>query len=521
MNISENMLEIVKEATRKIESFTNISFYVSPIPEEIELENHEVKSLIGNFIGYFIFSEVSAVRFNFKIGLNKSRHSITSCDIWIKEFSLNKPSYTVILNPNSKSEISGGLRTVADMLLGKRIMLTKESEIKYLPMVIREKTQNDVNEFIDAVGIDNIKSEPLSKIYGRYSVWADSDNRRVMTKPQFNRVFKDFLNQRRITSDTISTGHIFPGAEYIFKTNPEEQRFFNTEIAKNKIYYKARAAEMLITRMAQGDPEINGVLLCGQVGNDLALVKKQIKIAGVQKKTVYLKNIYGFAGFLTALWQNRMGKILIIDNADSLFSGYNFTAKKIVQSLLQKNGNRVVQYTRPESTFSTTERKRENINILISEVRNSKKTQPKPNTVSKNNNYDIDDILDSEDKAYGATEEEGIPDNFEFKSKIIFLTSMVYIPEDLKDIPYAIELNYNKEQALSLIEANLDKIMVDFPDLNLERKREILKFMRNNRNVSKYFDYNTFYNISIIYMSGLKTWMKWGVTQLSGYFVPV
>ena len=516
VNLSEAMLEVVQKTTRKLEAFTNIPFYISPVPEELELREHEIDSLIGHYISYIVFSSVSAVRFNFRAGLNqRSKHLLHSCDVWIKETSLNIPTYTVLLNPNAKSEISGGVRTIADLLLGKKTSLKKESEIRFTPKVILEKIQNDIDEFIDSVGIDNIKSLPLSKIYNQYSTWADADNQRVITKPQFYRVFKDFLVQKRITSDTVSTGHVYSGAVYSFKANLEEEKIFGEEIVRNKAYYKSRLFELLTLRMAQGDPEINGMLVCGQIANELNIVKTQIKLVSAQRKVVYFREMYGFAGLITALWQNRMGKILVFSKADGLFSSYNSTIRKILHSLLEKDGNRLIQYIRPVKQMLPADRQKENLRYILSEA---KSPQPKPNTVS-NGEYNIDDIVDSEDKLYD-TAEEGIPERFEFKSKVIFLTDLPAIPEDFRNFPYALELNYTKEQALSLVESNLDNIMVGFPEVNLQRKREILTFMRTNKRFAKSFSYDTFWHIAMIYMSGLKNWKRWGIAQLTGLSLP-
>jgi len=510
---SEAMMETVKTTVRKLEAQTNIQFNLSPIPEELEIRDSNIKKLEGHFIGYLIVSDVSAVRFNFKLGFNIKSPHIYSCDVWLKEGSFSKPNYTVLLNPNAKSEISGGLRTISDLLLGKKTMLEKEARIRYVPKVIQEKTQNDIEDFIDAVGIENLKSDSLSKIYNQYELWADADDKRIISKPQFNRVFKDILVRKRVVSDTVSTGHIYPGALYRFISNSEEHVFFNDEIIKNKIYYRAKMVEIFVTRMAQGDPDINGLLICGQSSkSNFTTVKANIKAAGALAKTVFIKDIYGFAGFIRALWENRTGKILVFNNSDILFSKSNSTIKQILQSLLSKEGNRVIRYARPEIVQTATQRKKEAIDFLLSEA---KTIQPKPNTMPKDK---IDDILDSEDKIYN-TEEKGIPDLFEFKSKVVFITNFPTIPEGYQEIPFAAELNYTKEQALSLVEANLNNIMVDFPDFNLKRKREVLRFMRDNRATSRYFDYNTFWHIAMIYMSGLKSWKRWGLVQLTGRFI--
>lgn len=509
---TETMLEIVQKNARKLETFTNIPFYSSPIPEELELREHEVTALTGHFISYMIFSDISAVRFNFKTGLNqRSRHLLHSCDVWVRESSLEKPTYTVLLNPNAKSEIAGGIRTVADLLLGKKTMLQKESEIQYLPQIIREKTQNDIEEFIDDFGVENIKDKNLSQIYNQYSTWADSDDRRIIPKHQFFRVFKDFLVKKRITSDTISTGHVYTGIAYSFRANPDEEKLFSKEILSNKTFLKARLVENLLYRMAHGDPEINGIFICGQIVDELTMVKSQIRKANAQKKTVFFREIYGFASFITALWQNRMGKILVFNKADSLFATYNQTVRNIVHLLLEKDGPRIIQYIRTVVT-----RKNESLNFLLTEA---KTVQPKPNPVM-NGEFTVDDIMDAEDKMYD-TEDEGIPDNFEFQSKVIFLTDLPTVPEDFRDIPTCIELNYSKEQALSLIEANLEDIMVGFSEVTMPRKREILQFMRLNKGMAKSFNYSTFWHIAMVYMSGLKNWQRWATAQLTGAYMPL
>jgi hypothetical protein len=110
---------------------------------------------------------------------------------------------------------------------------------------------------------------------------------------------------------------------------------------------------------------------------------------------------------------------------------------------------------------------------------------------------------------------ESIPDEFRFESKIIFISNLTEIPEAIGDRTLSIQLNYDKEQALKLIEQKLDQLVPEYPDLTIEDKREIVAFMRKHKKSAERISFRTFIHIAAIWKSNDPNKEKWALLQLT------
>jgi hypothetical protein len=111
-------------------------------------------------------------------------------------------------------------------------------------------------------------------------------------------------------------------------------------------------------------------------------------------------------------------------------------------------------------------------------------------------------------------DESIVPDDFLFESKIIFISNLEEIPKALGDRVLAIQLNYNKEQALNLIDEKLQTLVPEYPELTIEHKREILAFLRKYKNSAKHISLRTFVHIASIWASNDPEKEKWALVQL-------
>jgi len=104
---------------------------------------------------------------------------------------------------------------------------------------------------------------------------------------------------------------------------------------------------------------------------------------------------------------------------------------------------------------------------------------------------------------------ESIPEEFLFDSKVIVLSEETEIPEYLPEDVLAFQINYNKDQAIQLIDQNLQTLGTEFPELTLEDKRDILSFIRKNRHGGT-ISLKTFLHIALIWKTrdpGKESWM--------------
>lgn len=117
-----------------------------------------------------------------------------------------------------------------------------------------------------------------------------------------------------------------------------------------------------------------------------------------------------------------------------------------------------------------------------------------------------DDVIEQD----GAT----VPESFLFESKLIFLSNLKEIPPAVGDRCLSIGLHYTKDQALSLIESKLEHLCPEYPELDLNTKKEIVAFMRKHKSQATRFSFRSFIHIATIYMSGDPDWEKWALIQM-------
>jgi hypothetical protein len=138
--------------------------------------------------------------------------------------------------------------------------------------------------------------------------------------------------------------------------NTSQESAFDRHIVNNDIYYKAKVMDRSLRNLAQNDPLINGIFICGAPGDDkLEFVTKVLKSERVwDSKVVYKTGITGFASLLQTLWENRQGKILIIDQSDRLYLSTenkmaSITKKLLTTALSTEDRYRVISYVRETS----------------------------------------------------------------------------------------------------------------------------------------------------------------------------
>lgn len=125
-----------------------------------------------------------------------------------------------------------------------------------------------------------------------------------------------------------------------------------------------------------------------------------------------------------------------------------------------------------------------------------------------------DDGFEDDGEYLDSENDDEMPEEFLFESKMIFLSNMLQIPPAVGDRCITIGLHYTKDQALDLIEHKLEHLCPEYPELTLAMKKKIVNFMRKHQRHAVRFSFRSFLHIAALYMSGNPDWEKWALIQM-------
>lgn len=110
---------------------------------------------------------------------------------------------------------------------------------------------------------------------------------------------------------------------------------------------------------------------------------------------------------------------------------------------------------------------------------------------------------------------DSIPDEFLFRSKVVVLSKETEIPSYLGDDILAFQINYDRAEALEMIDKNLDSIGSEYPMLTLEMKKEILAFIRHTgQSAHQKISLRTFLHVALIWCTRSPNRESWILAQL-------
>jgi hypothetical protein len=490
--------KIVKDLFVKISNQSHIEFNYSPLICNIEDTN-------GSFDAYYGFYSTGAVR------IETNGDEIIGVSIYNNPRSLNSPSYRINLNNIDPNE---EIDTIVAIMLGRGDSLVRKVSDPSITSKdsIFESNREDIDSFMKSIG-GYAYNKKISSLYHSFLQWASVTGHKEVSSAYFSTLAHEWL----IVNGKGKYEHIkvTKGSEEKTNVNSAQEDEFIDEIYNNEVYYKAEMAEHAVKRMMMNDALINALFLCGSPGmGKTTLVLDTIKqFKDYNSKIVYKKGtIKGFTGLLQLLWDYRKNKVIILDDCDNLLKDNekNFSAISILKAALetQQNG-RIISYVRAKKKpIPTTESIKENIENLI-EVSSWFDA-----TSDINKNYTNKNADNKKSEISNEDDPDSVPDEFLFESKMIFISNKTDIPETIGDRCLAIQLNYTKDQALKIIETKLDSLCPEYPDLSLEDKKLILKFMKQHKAQATTISFRTFIHIAVLFMSHDPHWMQWALIQL-------
>lgn len=248
--------------------------------------------------------------------------------------------------------------------------------------------------------------------------------------------------------------------------------------------------------------------------NSFGLKKVVEKYANPDEIKIYKGTVAGFTGLLQILWENRTRKIIVLDDNDTVLS--NDTAVNILKGAMDSDEPRIISYSRMKRKkkeagihIDGSQLHEGLVSIRVDDQTFTESITPKEKAFYKklealtegrsfesagkmlyedyddddDGGYDADfeggDLDPDTDPAYGLGGDSEIPDQFQFTSRVIFISNLLTCPQPILDRTISVGLFLSKEQILDLIENLLDPLLKDeLPELTLETKKEALAFMR-------------------------------------------
>ena len=312
-----------------IQQETNIKLHKSPLPLTIKDEE-------GTFQGYYAFYQSGAIR------IEVNGDEIVGIGIWIKPGNLNKPDYHCKLKD---IDAFGEVDTVSKLMKGKKNFLNFDSMFE---SKLSEDAKIDIAEFMNTIG-GTAYDQKLTALFSSYEQWAEINSKKRLSNTYFFNLAKEWLiknKKGKYVDFEITQGN--KGEETEVNAGQEDE--FEKEVIDNQVYYKAALLEHAVKRIAQDDPLINALFVCGSPGTGKTFtVKKVLQSMGVWEEKVVWKSgtIAGFTGLLQVLWENKKNKILVLDDCDNLLVKKDQSALNILKAALNtEQEDRVISYVR-------------------------------------------------------------------------------------------------------------------------------------------------------------------------------
>ena len=318
----------LSELFYRIGQESHLTLNISPIPLTISMEDVSCEA-------WYAFYGRGALR------IELSGEDIIGISVWTSPNSLNTPEYHL---DTSSIDIYGEIDTIVKLLHGVGKSLVRSDSIL-------ESVSSDVDSFMNSIGT-MAYNKKVSVLYQSYVPWASVNNKKALQPEYFIDLAKQWL---------ISHGKGLYANVQVVRGTKNERTIINSSqgsefiknITHNEIYHKAKVLDRALRNLAQNDPLINGIFICGAPGDDkLEFIRKVFESEKVwDSQVVYKTKITGFASLLQVLWEYRKDRILIIDQSDSIMKykskkPFSIAYKILMKALQTEERYRPISYLR-------------------------------------------------------------------------------------------------------------------------------------------------------------------------------
>jgi len=268
-------------------------------------------------------------------------------------------------------------------------------------------------------------------------------------------------------NNSIAAVSVVAGGSSTRIIDAAQENVFQNEIIENEHLIKYQLMEVAVNRLRDGDPTLNAVYIYGTggIGKSYYAKKQLLPLSNVVYKS---GAISGYTGLLEILYENRHGMILVLDDIVSPALMKNGNVENIFKAVLDSDDPRhvsIVKATRGES-----------INFKNGKI-----------VLSEEDFFDMDS-LENFDSQNGVNVEEDKYD-FDFTSKILFITNIPSVPEAFADRVETVEMILTNEQIADVIKDKLDFLA---PDVDVEDKYFFFNWLKENIRYAKKVSFRSY-----------------------------
>ncbi len=499
-----------------------------------------------SYVAYFSMTSDPNLSFRVTFSLEDRSTKVVCVDLYKGIKEMDDPDITISISPNVN--IVQLVNTVGDKMLSADATADDFEEVpgmiaeayKYAEASkrIKEASKRDaVIEFLKTQGGD----------FTDYVRWATANNQPVGSQTMFNNARKVWQAQGG-ESPTVGGGaqsyQVGPAEPEEPLYHPDDADVFEDE-AQGEAVEKFEEFEVMLREMAHASPNTWALFVYGSPGVGKSRSVKKIfqeEKAALertgQKVVSKTGGIGGSTGLLQLLYDNKKNTILVLDDNDKILEDQT-AANYLKGALNTEIEDRHVTYTRANLSAlfaEDDEEEEEDIDEMphldadegfLPDVEEARVHQDERGHVifeSASKRYDLGKANVQEAKK--DEEGESIKD-FYFRSRMIFISNLLKVPPAVDDRCYSIDMVFDYDQILALIETALDKI--EIPNVDLEMRKEVLEFLRRNRwaierklGMQVILTFRKFRNACVAWETGkrhgidMKTTKKWAMRQLRG-----
>jgi len=426
----------------------------------------------GKWSAYEAYSSSGEVlRFKFALGKSDVIKEVE----YLESYLDNKSKYVIDLDGFNIVEV---LDYITDVLTGEffkyagtKLAASVEGSKDVLEEAV--KVQDSIKKWIldsdmqNTIG--NYSDRDLEGQLPVYNQFASQNNYRpTNSMSSFKYHIRQTLKKLNISNNNIAAVSVAAGGSSSRIIDTTEQNTFQNDIIENEHLIKYQLMELAVDRIRDGDPNLNGVYIYGTGGIGKSFYAKQELLA--LSNVVYKSGaIAGYTGLLEILYENRHGMILVLDDIISPGLMKNGNVENIFKAVLDSDDPRHVSIIK--ATTGRAENYSGKDKIIFTEE----------------DFFDMDSLEDFASQAGVGLEEDKY--DFDFTSKVLFITNIPHVPEAFADRVETVEMILTNEQIIDVIKSKLEFLATD---VDVEDKYFFFNWLNENIRFAKKISFRSY-----------------------------
>lgn len=445
--------EMIGKIMSILERRTKISnSIVSPVPDHYS-------NKYGSFVGFFVgYNNGEVLRFNFeRKGTSDQFYSIDKYDI-----KKMKPEFTIDLKGFNVVEV---IEYIVDVFTGD-FWTYAESTYNNNNRIFEATQKISVSEWLesDPVVKEKIKkafisgnrrkiNDTIRELIPSFEAFLDQMNRRRSANP-FNALqihLKKYFENENIDVSNVPSVEVLPGSsENLITPSTEQEKIYN-DLINNEHIYKIKALKRYCFEVKKGNKDFKSLYIYGDGGIGKSFWSKKI-LGNLPQTVIKTAKVQGYTGLAELLYENREGKILILDDTVTDKDMNNSAIGNILKAALDPDPPRIIEIIKAgRSRESYYDRGKFYLNeedyTEFKEFENREKI--KRMREEREHELDFVDVTTAIDT----------PSRFEYNSVTIFITNYKKVPQPIEDRCWILKMEFNNKQILDIIRDSLTQMI--------------------------------------------------------------